>query len=284
MFEEVDSLLYEYRHLTHSQFWGTKIPILTASTLEYLRHSLCEHRCWYNSLLFSSLGMAVTIDFVPAWGNRNNNHSWNVLIKDGKSYAFEAFWDQDRWKYKRIYNNQTFDHLWGEFRLPKVYRHTFKNNIEGPIADKRINPDNIPPLFKNIKIKDVSSEYFETSDVTLSLKSTPSKTYYAYLCVFGYQQWHPVQWGKIKNNKVSFKGMGKDIIYLPAYYENGKLIPAGEPFLLDSKGVVTCLKGNKQQISIFINHVEGAPVYNWDLKNIQLLAGLKIHGYSSKTH
>ena len=78
--------------------------------------------------------------------------------------------------------------------------------------------------------------------------------------------------------------MGKDIIYLPAYYENGKLIPAGEPFLLDSKGVVTCLKGNKQQISIFINHVEGAPVYNWDLKNIQLLAGLKIHGYSSKTH
>ena len=195
-----------------------------------------------------------------------------------------AFWDQDRWKYKRIYNNQTFDHLWGEFRLPKVYRHTFKNNIEGPIADKRINPDNIPPLFKNIKIKDVSSEYFETSDVTLSLKSTPSKTYYAYLCVFGYQQWHPVQWGKIKNNKVSFKGMGKDIIYLPAYYENGKLIPAGEPFLLDSKGVVTCLKGNKQQISIFINHVEGAPVYNWDLKNIQLLAGLKIHGYSSKTH
>ena len=286
MFEEVDSLLYEYRHLTHSQFWGTKIPILTASTLEYLRYGLCEHRCWYNSLLLSSLGMAVTIDFVPAWGNRNNNHSWNVLIKDGKSYAFEAFWDNDRWKYKRIYNNQTLDHLWGEFRLPKVYRHTFKNNIEGPIADKRVNPDNIPSLFKNIKIKDVSSEYFETSDVTLSLKSTPSKTYYAYLCVFGYQQWHPVQWGKIKNNKVSFKGMGKDIIYLPAYYENGKLIPAGEPFLLNSEGAVTCLKGNKRQtpISININYVEGAPAYNWDLKNIQLLAGLKIYGYSSKTH
>ena len=33
-----------------------------------------------------------------------------------------------------------------------------------------------------------------------------------------------------------------------------------------------------------INYVEDAPVYNWDLKNIQLLAGLKIYGYSSKTH
>ena len=46
------------------------------------------------------------------------------------------------------------------------------------------------------------------------------------------------------------------------------------------------MKGNKRQtpISININYVEGAPAYNWDLKNIQLLAGLKIHGYSSKTH
>ena len=83
MIDEVDSLLYEYRHLTHSQFWGTQIPVLSASTFEYLRHGLCEHRCWYNSLLFSSLGMAAAVDFVPAWGNRNNNHTWNVLIKDG---------------------------------------------------------------------------------------------------------------------------------------------------------------------------------------------------------
>ena len=97
MIDEADSLLYEYRHLTHSQFWGTQIPILSASTFEYLRHGLCEHRCWYNSLLFSSLGMAVAVDFVPAWGNKNNNHTWNVLIKDGKSYPFEAFWDNDRW-------------------------------------------------------------------------------------------------------------------------------------------------------------------------------------------
>ena len=93
MIEEADSLLYEYRHLKHSQFWGTQISILTASTFEHLQNGLCEHRCWYNSLLFSSLGMAVAVDFVPAWGNRNNNHTWNVLIKDGKSYAFEAFWE-----------------------------------------------------------------------------------------------------------------------------------------------------------------------------------------------
>ena len=63
--QEIDSLLYEYKYLTHSGFWGTKIPIWNAATLEKMRHGLCAQRCWYNSLLLSSLGIPVAIDFVP---------------------------------------------------------------------------------------------------------------------------------------------------------------------------------------------------------------------------
>lgn len=220
MIDEADSLLYEYRHLTHSQFWGTQIPILSASTFEHLRHGLCEHRCWYNSILFSSLGMACAVDFVPAWGNRNNNHTWNVLIKDGNSYAFEAFWDEDRWKYKRIYNNKTFDFDHGRFRLAKVYRHSFKNYIEGPITDKRVNKSDIPELFRNFKKKDISHEYFDTVNVTLPFQDIPKNTYYAYLCVWNFHHWEPVQWGKIIKHKAVFEGMGKDVIYLPCYFKD----------------------------------------------------------------
>ena len=281
MIDEADSLLYENRHLTHSQFWGTQIPILTASTFEHLRHGLCEHRCWYNSLLFSSLGMAAAVDFVPAWGNRNNNHTWNVLIKDGKSYAFEAFWDDDRWKYKRIYNNETFDKRWGKFRLPKVYRQSFKNYIEGPIADKNVKIENIPPLFRNMKKKDVSAEYFEATDVTIFLNEVPKGMRYAYLCVFGYQQWHPVQWGKIHKNKVIFTGMGRDIVYLPVYYESGNIIPAGKPFLLDKHGVAIALDGNNETLSVNINHVEGSASYDWNRENIRLLTELSFTGHTS---
>lgn len=280
MIDETDSLLYEYNRLTHSRFWGTRIPVLTASTFEYLRHGLCEDRCWYNSLLLSSLGMATAVDLVPAWGNRNSSHTWNVLIREGESYAFEAFWDNDRWKYKKIYNNNTFDHLWGKFRLPKVYRHSFKNYIEGPVADKRVNREDIPPLFRNIKKKDVSPEYFETADVTLSLKDILPEARYAYLCVFGYQQWHPVQWGKINRNKVTFTGMGKDIVYLPACYKNNRLMPAGEPFLLDSAGNMVPLTGNGKELSLSVHQVGGAASYSRNRENIYLLHGLKITGYS----
>jgi hypothetical protein len=284
MIDEADSLLYEYRHLTHSQFWGTQIPILTASTFEYLRHGLCEHRCWYNSLLFSSLGLGIAVDFVPAWGNRNNNHTWNVLIKDGKSYAFEAFWDQDRWKYKRIYNNKTFDYDWGRFRLAKVYRHSFKNYFEGPITDKLVKPEDIPALFKNFKKKDVSHEYFDTVNITLPLQNIPPDTRYAYLCVWNYHDWQPVQWGRIKRGKAVFHGMGKDVIYLPCYYKNGTLTYAGEPFLLNAEGMIETFSNDTIDTEdLYIKHYAGAPLHYGNKWNNNAIEKTSIYGSLSST-
>lgn len=279
--QEIDSLLYEYHHLTHSAFWGTQIPVWTAGTFEKLHHGLCMHRCWYNSLLLSSLGMPVAIDFVPAWGNRNNSHAWNVIIIGGQSYAFEAFWDEDRWKYKRIYNNRAKDELWGKFRLPKVYRHTYSNHIEGPPSDKEMDVRDIPALFCNFKKKDVSSEYFETADVTVELtEGIAEEAKYAYLAVWGYQEWHPVQWGKIKDGKAVFHGMGKDIVYLPVYYRRGVLVPAAVPFWLKEDGkIVQLVEGNKNG-QVVSRLVTGAPAYDNNREYMGGMRGLRVLGIS----
>ena len=56
-----------------------------------------------------------------------------------------------------------------------------------------------------------------------------------------YQQWHPVQYGEIRGDKVTFEGMGKDLVYLPAFYCNGKIIPAqaeAAPFLVVSLVII----------------------------------------------
>lgn len=259
--EETDSLLYEYQHLMHSGFRGTRIPVLRAETFERLRYGLCMHRCWYNSVLLSSLGMPVAVDFVPTWGNRNNSHTWNVLMINGRSYAFEAFWDNDRWKYKRIYNNRDIDHLWGRFRLPKVYRYTYSNHIEGPVADGKVSKEDIPLLFLNVKKKDVSAEYFEPHDVTLVLtEPAPEDARYAYLAVFGSGQWHPVQWGRIeKGGSVTFRGIGKDIVYLPVYYKNGGTVPAGSPFKLESDGSMTPLRDDGTRGCVRLRILRGTP-------------------------
>lgn len=260
--EETDSLLYEYHHLTHSGFRGMRIPIVRAETFERLRYGLCMHRCWYNALLLSSLGMPAAVDFVPAWGNRNSSHTWNVVMVDGKSYAFEAFWDNDRWKYKRIYNNRNIDHLWGKFRLPKVYRYTYSNHMDGPVADGKVSGEDIPPLFRNVKKKDVSAEYFEPHDVTVRLtEAVPENARYAYLAVFGNQQWHPVQWGLIGGDgTVTFRGMGKDMVYLPVYYKRGQVIPAGSPFKLEPDGSMSLLQDDGTRGNAHLRVVKGTPV------------------------
>lgn len=259
--DETDSLLYLYRAISHSQNYGERIPIYSCRTLQRLQKGLCSQRCWFNSTLLSAVGMPVATDMVPAWGNRNNSHTWNVLILHGQSYAFEPYWDDDRWKYKTIYNNKDSDKKWGKFRLPKVYRLTYSNHVEGPIADERMELKDIPPLFRQFKKKDVSEEYFDTQDVTLTLADVPADTYYAYLCVFGYQDWHPVQWGRIEGNKVCFKGMGRDIVYLPVYCANGGMRYAGNPFFLTSEGKVEPLIPSRETERVVVRDVLGSAVH-----------------------
>lgn len=236
---KVDSLLYRYKHLVHNDFAAASMPLPGFGVFQYLKRGLCDDRCKFNVALLSALGMPVVQDFVPVWGNRNGGHSWNAIVLNEESYPFEAFWDEDRWKYKKIYDNECFDLLWGKFRLPKVYRYTYEANICGPLGDQSVKRADIPPLFLNPFIRDVSSQYFKTTDVEVEItEPMPDDARYCYLCVFANKQWQPVQWGKIGDNgKVVFQGMGRDIVYLPMFCKSGMLKPAAPAFLLSQEGV-----------------------------------------------
>lgn len=278
--DAADSLLYQYRSLKHNDFAALAVPLYDAASFEQIKRGLCDAKVWYNSILLSSLGMAVTSDYIPAWGNRSGAHGWNALIIDGETYPFEPFWDTDRWKYKTIYNNKGFDIRWGEFRLPKVFRSTYDYCIEGPLKDKRVDRNDIPALFRNLHMEDVSSEYFEATDVTWQLQEKlPEDTYYCYLCVFGNAGLRPVQWGEIrKGGKVTFEGMGRDIIYFPAYCKSGDLIPVGDPFVLQQDGTCRVLKCGKDKISVTVRTTTSY-LYEYEIaKGKQTLLGACLTG------
>ena len=62
---------------------------------------------------------------------------------------------------------------------------------------------------------------------------------FAYLCVFNTGEWKAIHWSFIGDNKkVKFTDMGKDIAYLPAYFVDGKIIPAGAQFILSDEGKI----------------------------------------------
>lgn len=245
-----DSLHFTYDSIMNSVGYAASMPICNIASYERIKRATCDIQTQFNAHMMSALGMPVTIDFVPMWGNRTEGHSWNTLIVDGKTYPFEPFCDKDRWKYDILYNNHSFDLNAGKFRLPKVFRKSFEYHLNGPIADKNERRNNIPNLFKNLWMKDVSSQYFQTTDVTIDItEKIPENTGYCYLCVYNAQNmtWNPVQWGKINRKKVTFKGMGRDIAYLPAFFQDGTVMPAAPVFILDEEGNCKQLKHNPHE-------------------------------------
>lgn len=126
---------------------------------------------------------------------------------------------------------------------------------------------------------DVSSEYFETADVTVELTGeAPQGVKYAYLAVFGYQDWHPVQWAKIENGRAVFREMGKDMVYLPVYYKRGGLLPAAEPFRLRNDGTMEKLSGNEETEEVAVRMVTGAPAYDQNREYLGCMKGSRIVG------
>ncbi len=209
-------------------------PFLCLSDYDMAKMSKCPERCWFNAMLFRSLGLPCTIDYVPAWGNRNSGHEWNAIIINGKTYPFESTGGREKWKPKLVYNNEWVDESWMKSRLPKVFRYTYEINQEGP------DIKNAPPLFRQRNYTDVSSEYFKTTNVVIENKyAKPSKDSYAYLCVFNEDRWKPIHWGKkIKRGKYEFKNMGRNIAYLPVFYDHGQIVAINDAFILDSLGKV----------------------------------------------
>ena len=251
-----DSLFGQYKDYVFNYELTAGLPILKFKDFMKMKSGNCVIKSWFNTYIVNAEGVPMVADFVPAWGHREDNHQWNALLYGGKTLYFESFWVKDHgWFYNDTINSNHFDDDWaGNIRLPKIYRHTFSTHLEGPVSDKRVKMENIPLLFRNVKQKDVSCEYFNAVDVSVDITGKiPKKTYYAYLSVLGVsKQWTPVQWGEIKDKTVTFKRMGTDIVYQTVLFKNGTVIPFGHPFHVDHNGEMTKFIPNENTHEIII--------------------------------
>lgn len=234
-----DSFFSQYKDYTFNYWLTQGLPMLKFKDYLKMKSSNCAEKSWFNTYAVNAEGIPMAVDFVPAWGSREDDHQWNAIIYGGKTLYFESFWEKDNpWTYNPDVNSNTFVDEWmGKIRLPKVYRHTYSTHFVGPMADG-IKLENIPALFRNVKQKDVSEQYFNAVDVTIEIpENIPSETSYVYLAVLGVDKhWVPVQWGKIENDKIQFKKMGTDIVYQPVFFKKGKVTPFGNPFHVDHNG------------------------------------------------
>jgi len=169
-------------------------------------------------------GVAVASDYTPHWAKSGNNHAWSVVIgADGKGYA----------------------PISGV--AAKVYRKTFSEQLDS-LGAKLDEGEKAPRWLKGKYYKDVTESYVPTSDVSVLVK--PSEEKYAYLCVFNSGHWKAIQWSESQRNVANFLGMGRDILYLPAFYIDDAIVAAGQPFMLHKDGTTKTVSNDVLTVSV----------------------------------
>ena len=220
-----NKLIKQTIHITNSSIY----PIdLRPSTLENIKFGLCGDYANLATYAMRAVGIPVSIEIVPHWGDNNNSHVFNVVYdNDHTSHDFSG-------------SEQNPDEHLIRFKnaIPKVYRKTFGKQA-GSLAMLHGN-EAIPPFFMNPYLLDVTENYpfIGAKDITIPLSEQPNRQF-AYLCVFDLHGWIPVAWGNITGSKAEFKAVGPNIVYQTALYRNEKLELVGDPFLLDTVAQVS---------------------------------------------
>lgn len=205
-----------------------------ASSLLKGRTGNCRDEASFTVYLCRYLGIPTAVDFTPNWGNRSQGHSWSVIIKpDGKHTPF----------YMGCVPGDTAHYYHGYIK-PKIFRHGFYLNRE--IAKDLKGETEVPRLFRNASFMDVTDEYYTTTDVTRGVPSDLKNRRVAYICVFDNSKWVPVHYGNIHNGKVTFKSMGRNIMYMAGIYSNGEIVPFGSPFVIEANGNVRDIEANEK--------------------------------------
>jgi hypothetical protein len=193
-----------------------------------MKQGACDDYVVLGTTIFRSLSIPSAIDFIPQWATRSVGHSWNAIYTDNgrmDDYSFGDWMDSIGHHIK----------VHGE-KAAKIYRRTYAKQPES-LAMQSKKVANLPPLFRDPRIKDVTDNYLDCIDITVSLTQKPVRnSNYAYLSNFNNRDWIPVHWGEIEEGKVVFTKMGKDIAYLPVYYHDKGVQPAAEPFILTKEG------------------------------------------------
>lgn len=188
----------------------------------------CEDLTTLTACVMRSVGIPVTIDYVPHWAHASNAHLWNALIDEsGRTIHFGGG------------EKSPGEHKLGQdfaphYRIPKVFRQLFAKQ-DNALTRFEAKGNNVPTVLSNCHHIDVTRDYVDVATVELSVPESV-KSEFAYICVYNNGQWKPVSWSPIDKGKVCFADMGLDVLYIVMCDRQNALVPVSPPFHLDQRG------------------------------------------------
>lgn len=208
----------------------------------------CLEKSTYKIAALRANGIPAVLNIVPCWGNSQYPHSWVEIIGEKHSGTLydntqRPFLTREDIKIDGMFWRDVYDpridNLPSSITVqycrtaPKIYRYNYRVQ---PRSLAMIAREEIPPLFKNPGMEDITDRYVVCEDIEVPLWESTHPGKYVYLCCYDVMGWNPVSWSQPQNGKARFPKMGINMLYLPAYYIEGRIEPAGDAFILTHDG------------------------------------------------
>ena len=200
--------------------WDTEVrkePLPRLGPLQLLsrRKGNCDDIGDLQVYTLRSQGYPAVLEHIPYWATTSGRHYFNSTFdEDRKAIPFDISTPKVK------INNFS--------REPsKVIRITYsKQNVLAAHVPEKFIPSG---FMRTLNYKDVTSDYWKTADLSLHLFNSTGKPPVVFACVFNTMKWQPTWWGRVQTDSVVFTNMCKGAVFLPMYYSNDRLIPAGYP-------------------------------------------------------
>ncbi|MCO5237804.1 MAG: hypothetical protein M9933_16210 [Chitinophagaceae bacterium] len=202
--------------------------------LQFYKYDCDRHSEWTVRIL-NACGIPASLDFTSGFFIRDKMH-FGVSVRDstGKYHHFSPKWQQiDDTAHSKLFS--------------KVFRNTFRPQKRCPV-NLRQEKEDLPLVFSDARIKDVTEEFHKVENISVSCDSIPKNVNLGYIAIFTPKGWKPVGWGLInrKDKSVFFEKVPGDGVYIAGFYADGRFIPFSLPFFLSTQGNISFIKPNYQ--------------------------------------
>lgn len=192
-------------------------PDMSYTQLMATTRSTCDGMAALTIFAMRGLGIPVTLDYTPKWDNLPTGHSWNSVYDNtsGKHISFMG-----------TQSNPGQPHQGTTLLKTKAFRRMYGHQHNVSTEEAYISP-----LLQDVNhIVDITSETEYCIDIWFSIPEDHStQKGHIFLATLNEMEWQPIAWGIVTPWNLEFHSLKRGL-YLPVYYHDGVLTPAGNPF------------------------------------------------------
>ncbi|MFB9107043.1 transglutaminase domain-containing protein [Flavobacterium gyeonganense] len=201
----------------------------------------CNDMCNLVVLALRALGIPSGFDSIKYKRASNDvGHEWCFVkdIKTDKNYPFDALSNNGPGFFNLPYKN-----------APKVLRMQFTIVTDNSIQTQEIT---IYPDFFNSNFLDVTTEYFETTNVAIPLEKKHQEP--LYLSIWHKGWWKPIAYFYDPNQLIArFNNVSKDNLYCLTKYRFSTIEQVNEPFIVNKFGEIKYCNSTELKKEISLN-------------------------------